>query len=105
MRRELEQARSDLEAARGELAGYKLRCPKCGKNFAEEQYEGISIDRCTGCDAIYFDAGEVDQLLAKVHEKAAEARTDPEKASGWFAGLFKRKPRPAAPGGEVPPKA
>jgi Zn-finger nucleic acid-binding protein len=34
---------------------------ECGKNFAEEQYEGISIDRCTGCDAIYFDAGEVDQ--------------------------------------------
>ena len=87
------------------LADYKLRCPKCGNNFAEEQYEGISIDRCTGCDAIYFDAGEVDQLLAKVQEKAAEAKTDPDKASGWFAGLFRRKPRPAAPIGEDPPKA
>lgn len=96
----------ELDAARGELAGYKLRCPKCGKNFVEEVYEGITIDCCTGCDAIYFDAGEVDQLIAKVHEKTTAPSADPLQTSGWFRGLFKRKPKPGEPtGGEPPPVA
>jgi Zn-finger nucleic acid-binding protein len=96
----------ELQAARGELGGYKLRCPKCGKNFVEEDYEGITIDRCTGCDAIYFDAGEVDQLIAKVHEKMTSPTADAQQTSGWFKKLFKRKPKAGEPtGGEssVPP--
>src|SRR4051794_23819825 len=95
----------ELEAARAELSGYKLRCPKCGKNFVEEEYEGITIDRCTGCDAVYFDAGEVDQLLAKVHEKTTAPSADPQQTSGWFRGLFKRKPKAEPTGGEPPPAA
>jgi Zn-finger nucleic acid-binding protein/predicted HicB family RNase H-like nuclease len=95
----------ELEAARAELSGYKLRCPKCGKNFVEEEYEGITIDRCTGCDAVYFDAGEVDQLIAKVHEKTTAPSADPQQTSGWFRGLFKRKPKAEPTGGEPPPVA
>jgi Zn-finger nucleic acid-binding protein len=103
--RERERARvaRELDAARGELSGYKLRCPKCGKNFVEEDYEGITIDRCTGCDAVYFDAGEVDQLIAKVHEKMTGPAADPQQASGWFKKLFKRKPKNEPTGGEQPP--
>jgi Zn-finger nucleic acid-binding protein len=96
-RRELRDVRAALDAARAEMTGYKLRCPKCGKNFVEEQYEGITIDRCTGCDAIYFDAGEVDQLLAKWHEKQAQPGAGAEEKSGWWAGLFKRKAKPTEP--------
>jgi Zn-finger nucleic acid-binding protein len=91
------------DAARAELAGYKLRCPKCGKNFVEEEYEGITIDRCTGCDAVYFDAGEVDQLIAKVHEKTTAPGADGQQTSGWFKRLFKRKPKGEPTGGEQPP--
>jgi Zn-finger nucleic acid-binding protein len=94
-----------LEAAHAELAGYRLRCPKCGKNFVEEEYEGITIDRCTGCDAVYFDAGEVDQLIAKVHEKTTSPTADPQQTSGWFRNLFKRKPKGEPTGGEPPPVA
>jgi Zn-finger nucleic acid-binding protein len=105
--RERERARlaRELDAARAELGGYKLRCPKCGKNFVEENYEGITIDRCTGCDAIYFDAGEVDQLLAKVAEKTMGPSADPSQTSGWFRGLFKRKPKAGPPTGDSPPSA
>lgn len=105
--RERERARlaRELDSSRAELGGYKLRCPKCGKNFVEENYEGITIDRCTGCDAIYFDAGEVDQLLAKVAEKTMGPSADPAQTSGWFRGLFKRKPKGAPPPGDVPPPA
>ena len=105
--RELETATSQLSAARAELGGYKLRCPKCGKNFVEEVYEGITIDRCTGCDAVYFDAGEVDQLILKVHEKTSSPTADPQQTSGWFRGLFKRKgkPEPTGGGDQPPPVA
>ncbi|HXU68658.1 MAG TPA: zf-TFIIB domain-containing protein [Polyangia bacterium] len=96
----------ELEATHAQLAGYKLRCPKCGKNFVEEEYEGITIDRCTGCDAVYFDAGEVDQLIARVHEKTTAPSADPQQTSGWFRSLFKRKAKPGEPtGGEPPPVA
>ena len=104
-RRELDVARAQADAARHELAGYKLRCPKCGKNFVEEVFEGITIDRCTGCDAVYFDAGEVDQLIAKVQEKMSAPAADPQQTSGWFRTLFKRKPKNEPNGSEPPPVA
>ncbi|MGZ3428462.1 MAG: zf-TFIIB domain-containing protein [Polyangia bacterium] len=106
--RERERSRlaRELEAARVELGGYKLRCPKCGKNFVEEDYEGITIDRCSGCDAVYFDAGEVDQLIARVHEKMTNPTADVQQTSGWFKKLFKRKPKGSEPtGGEPAPPA
>jgi Zn-finger nucleic acid-binding protein len=105
---ERRRLQTELDTARAELGSYKLRCPKCGKSFVEEQYEGITIDRCTGCDGIYFDAGEVDQLLANVNEKMAAAGATPEgqqQASGWFRNLFKKKVKivPSDGGGDVPP--
>ena len=106
--RERERARlaRELDSARQELSGYKLRCPKCGKNFVEEDYEGITIDRCTGCDAVYFDAGEVDQLIARVHEKMTAPSADAQQTSGWFKKLFKRKAKGGEPtGGEPAPPA
>jgi Zn-finger nucleic acid-binding protein len=106
--RERERARlaRELDSARLELVGYKLRCPKCGKNFVEEDYEGITIDRCTGCDAVYFDAGEVDQLIVRVHEKMTAPSADAQQTSGWFKKLFKRKAKGGEPtGGEPAPPA
>jgi len=104
-RRELDVARAQVDAARAELGAYKLRCPKCGKSFVEEEFEGITIDRCTGCDAVYFDAGEVDQLIAKVQEKMSAPTADPQQTSGWFRSLFKRKPKSDPNGSEPPPAA
>lgn len=103
--RERGRIAGELMAARAEMTNYKLRCPKCGKNFVEENFEGITIDRCTGCDAVYFDAGEVDQLLAAVQEKMSNPAADPQQTSGWFRNMFKRKPKPPATGGESPPPA
>lgn len=96
-----EELRVQLHAAEVGLASYKLRCPKCGQNFEEELYEGITIDRCTGCDAIYFDAGEVELLIAKINAK--ETPTAPEKSGGFWSGLFKRKPKAPAPADDGPP--
>ena len=47
-----------------------MRCPKCRSDMEQIEYQGTEVDRCTICDGIWFDAGEVEQLRDK---KAAAA--------------------------------
>ena len=42
---------------------HNLECPKCHHGMEEVTHDGISIDRCTHCDGIWFDTGE--ELLLK----------------------------------------
>ena len=88
LRAERDNIRTELNRTREQLGSYALRCPKCGSNFVEEDYEGILFDRCSRCNAIYFDAGEVEQLLGKIAEKGSGDEGRPEKTTGCFRGLF-----------------
>jgi ribosomal protein L37AE/L43A len=45
-----------------------MRCPKCGHELSEVEYVGIRVDRCGHCDGVFFDAGELDQLLQQQAE-------------------------------------
>src|ERR671919_902553 len=45
-----------------------MRCPKCGHAMNEEELEGVSVDRCSHCEGLYFDAGELDRVLLKKEE-------------------------------------
>jgi len=45
-----------------------MKCPKCGHDLKEEALEGVNIDRCTFCEGIFLDAGELDQLFLKKDE-------------------------------------
>ncbi len=47
-----------------------MRCPKCRADMEVVNYEGVEVDRCTICNGIWFDAGEIDLLKNK---KAAAA--------------------------------
>ncbi len=47
-----------------------MRCPKCRADMEQITYEGTEIDRCTICNGIWFDQGEIRQLRSK---KAAAA--------------------------------
>ncbi len=40
-------------------------CPKCGHAMVEVELEGIKVDKCTCCKGIYFDDGELEQILEK----------------------------------------
>jgi len=40
-----------------------MRCPKCGMEMVELEFEGVKIDKCTECLGIYLDDGELDQLM------------------------------------------
>ncbi len=42
-----------------------MRCPKCRADMEQIDYEGTEVDRCTICNGIWFDAGEIDVLKGK----------------------------------------
>ena len=42
-----------------------MRCPKCRADMEQVDYEGTEIDRCTICNGIWFDAGEIEVLKDK----------------------------------------
>ena len=39
-----------------------MRCPKCGMQLVEIDYRGIKIDKCTACEGIWLDAGELEMV-------------------------------------------
>jgi len=67
--RERERAATEAAAERERLrAEHFMKCPKCGHDMKEESLDGVAVDRCTFCEGIYFDAGELDQVLLKKEE-------------------------------------
>lgn len=42
-----------------------MRCPKCGMEMIEIDFEGIKVDKCSSCLGIFFDDGEVAELVDK----------------------------------------
>lgn len=41
---------------------HHMHCPKCGLGLVEIDYKGVKIDKCSGCEGIWLDAGELDQV-------------------------------------------
>ena len=79
-KREKERAEQSQAAERQRLKDlHYMHCPKCGHGMVEEKLESISVDRCIFCEGIFFDAGELEQLLSR---KSDEAR-------GFFRKLIK----------------
>ena len=44
---------------------HHMRCPKCGMSLIEIDYKGLKIDKCSECDGVWLDAGEL-QAVAKL---------------------------------------
>ena len=58
---------------------HNMCCPKCGMPLIEIDYHGIAVDKCSACDGIWLDAGELEQVCS----------LDKPKLDKWF-GVFKR---------------
>jgi len=39
-----------------------MNCPRCNSELKVEDYEGIEVDRCLGCQGMWLDYGELEQL-------------------------------------------
>ena len=40
-----------------------MRCPKCGMELIEVDYKTLKIDRCSACDGVWLDAGELEAAV------------------------------------------
>jgi hypothetical protein len=73
-RLEFERRRKEIEGRQAKMQGeerarlkelHHMRCPKCGMELAEIEFKGIKVDRCVSCGGLWFDGGEIDQVLAQ----------------------------------------
>jgi hypothetical protein len=39
-----------------------MKCPKCGMGLIEIDYKGIRVDKCSSCEGIWLDAGELEAI-------------------------------------------
>lgn len=63
-RREAERENKSAEAETLRQAHWH-KCPKCGHDMAVESIAGIAIEKCSSCEGIFFDRGELEELLLK----------------------------------------
>jgi len=65
-KREAERGTREKEEERRKLRElHFLKCPKCGHDMKEKVVENVTVEQCTFCEGIYFDAGELEQALLR----------------------------------------
>lgn len=88
LEREIARIKTELGETGGRRADPKaddVRCPKCRFPMREVTQHGIVLDVCQGCHGVYFDNGEVDQLIRYIEEQSRKGET------GFLAKLFGRQ--------------
>jgi len=70
-RQEYERKKKVEEEKHGRLAEeerkrlkdlHYMRCPKCGMELIEVNYKGILVDKCSECEGIWLDTGELESV-------------------------------------------
>ena len=70
-RREFERRRASEEEKRAALAAdekkrrkelHWMKCPKCGMELIEVDYRKIKVDKCSHCEGVWLDAGELEAV-------------------------------------------
>ena len=59
------KAKQESEAKEAVRKASFMKCPKCGEPLKERSFQKVTIDQCTGCDGIWLDAGELEQVAEK----------------------------------------
>jgi len=59
------KAKQEAESKEAAKKAAFMRCPKCGEPLKERSFQKIQIDQCTGCNGIWLDPGELDQVAQK----------------------------------------
>ncbi len=63
-RERLNECRRNIEAEQLKEAHW-MRCPKCGRELEEVNYRHVKIDKCTGCEGVWLDTGELEMLAGE----------------------------------------
>jgi uncharacterized protein len=59
------KAKQEAESQAAIKNAAHMTCPKCGEPLKARSFQKIEIDQCTGCNGIWLDAGEMEQVAGK----------------------------------------
>ena len=78
----LEKTRRRLAVEDGEQHQQAVftRCPKCGEQVEQVIFQDITVDRCSGCQGVWLEPGELERLTSK-------------ESRGWLARFWRSTPR------------
>ena len=65
---EREAAEKEDERARVRALHF-MKCPKCGHDMKAQDFSGVEIDRCTFCEGVFFEVGELETVFSKRFEE------------------------------------
>ena len=55
--------REELEDVRGRPMGLgAMLCPRCGSELVPVHYRQVEIDKCSACDGVWLDCGELERV-------------------------------------------
>lgn len=59
---EEKQKKMAEEEKKRQRALHHMKCPKCGMELIEIDYKNIKVDKCSSCEGIWLDPGELDAV-------------------------------------------
>jgi uncharacterized protein len=62
------KAKQEAESKAAAKNAAHMTCPKCGEPLKDRSFQKIEIDQCTGCNGIWLDAGEMEQVAGKEND-------------------------------------
>jgi uncharacterized protein len=62
------KAKQEAESKAAAKNAAHMTCPKCGEPLKARSFQKIEIDQCTGCNGIWLDAGEMEQVAGKEND-------------------------------------
>lgn len=62
------KAKQEAESKAAVTNPARMTCPKCGEPLKTRSFQKIEIDQCTGCNGIWLDAGEMEQVAGKEND-------------------------------------
>lgn len=65
----IKQMRALLDEQRREIERREhfMKCPKCGQDLQERDFQNVKVDACPSCHGIWIDQGEI-RLMRQIHE-------------------------------------
>jgi hypothetical protein len=78
-REDEKRARMEAEEKQRLKDLHYMRCPKCGMQLIEIDYKGVAVDKCSSCEGVWLDAGELETV----------SKFEKQGLDGWFSAFKK----------------
>lgn len=83
---DLERERGTHEQAQAAFGGGGIPCPRCRGTMLVFEHRGVTLDRCASCAGLFFDSGELEEVLRHEQHELESAAAEPSSVPGVTAG-------------------